>query len=158
MFSGGTAYISNLYECDVEDDDIVHRSNKHGYFHNKTKVYKQPDITKMIDDDPDQHKLKGYFVGLGDNPEWERLRSPTLRRLLTKKMQQNPKLEEQLLHTASHKLIEGSVDPRWGGGERYSSKKYDEGTFEGNNDFGDTVTEYRDKKLAQVRRNKVTQK
>ena len=59
VFSGETAYISNLYECDVEDDDIVHKSNKHGYFYNKAKVYKRPDIAKMIDNDPDQHKLKG---------------------------------------------------------------------------------------------------
>ena len=158
IFSGETAYISNHYECDVEDDDIVHRSNEHGYFYNKAKVYKRPDIAKAITEETDKRKLKGYFVGLGDNPEWERMRGPTLRRLFAKKMQQHPVLEEQLIGTAPHRLIEGSVDNKWGGGEPFSSKKYDDGTFGGNNEFGDIATEYRDKKLAQLRRNKVTQK
>ena len=62
------------------------------------------------------------------------------------------------METAPHRLIEGSVDNKWGGGEPYSSKKYDDGTFRGNNEFGDIATEYRDKKLAQIRRDKVTQK
>ena len=158
IFSGPTAFISNLYECDVEDDDIVHRSNEHGYFYNKAKVYKRPDIAKSIIEEPDQRNLKGYFKDLGDNPEWQRLRAPTLRRLFAKKMQQHPDLEAQLLDTAPYRLIEGSIDTKWGGGEPYSSKKYDDGIFTGRNEFGDIATEYRDKRLAQVRREKVTLK
>ena len=123
LFSGPTAYISNQYECDVEDDDIVHRTNEHGYFYNKAKVYKRPDIAKAILDEPNQSKLKGLFAGLGENPEWGRLSAPTLRRLFAKKMQQNPALEEQLLKTALHRLIEASVDTKWGGGRAFQLEK-----------------------------------
>ena len=158
VFSRPTAFISNLHECDVEDDDVVHKTNEHGYFYNKAKVYKRPDIAKKIIDEKSPYKLKRFFEGLGENEEWERLSAPTLRRLFAKKMHQHPELEIQLLDTAPYRLIEGSVDSRWGGGEPFSSKKYDDGTFTGNNEFGDIATEYRDKKLAQLRRNKITSK
>ena len=96
--------------------NVVHRTNEHGYFYNKAKVYKRPDIAKLIVDEPNQYKLKDYFTGLGDNAEWKKLQAPTLRRLFRKKMEQHPHLEEQLLKTAPYRLIEASVDPRWGGG------------------------------------------
>ena len=157
-FSGSTAYPSNLYKCDVVEDDITYRTNEHGYFFNKANVYKRPDLAKAVLEEKDQYKLKDLFFGLGENPEWNRIRAPTLRRLFRKKMEQHPELEERLLSTAPHRLIEASVDPKWGGGAPFTSKKYDEGTFEGANEFGDIATEYRDKKLAELRRHKVTQK
>ena len=116
LFSGRTAYLSNLYECEVEEDNIVHKTNEHGYFFNKAKIYKRPDIAKAIIEEPDQGKLKSYFNGLGDNPEWNRLRAPTLRRLFERKMKQHPELENRLMDTAPHRLIEASVDPLLGGG------------------------------------------
>ena len=158
VFSGKSAYLSNLHECDVEMDDIVHKTNEHGYFFTKAQTYKRPDIAKSIIDEPNQHKLKPYFRGLGDNPEWKRIQAPTLRRLFERKMKQHPELERQLLDTAPYRLIEGSVDPRWGGGEPFTSERYDDGTFRGNNEFGDIATEYRDKRLAQLRREKITQR
>ena len=157
-FSGSTAFPSNLYECEVEDDDIVYRTNEHGYFFNKAKVYKRPDIGKAVLEEKDQYRLRRLFDGLEENEEWNRLSAPTLRRLFRKKMEQHPDLEQRLLETAPLRLIEASMDPRWGGAAPFSSKKYDDGTFTGGNEFGDIATEYRDKKLAELRRSKLTQK
>ena len=57
------SYISNLYECEVEDDNVTHK-NTHQSNH----------IAKAILEEQDQYRLKDYSKGLGD-PEWERLRA-----------------------------------------------------------------------------------
>ena len=46
-------------------------------------------------------------------------------------MEEHPDLEEKLLNTAPYRLIEASVDPKWGAGAPFNSRKYDDGTFTG---------------------------
>ena len=41
-----------------------------------------------------------------------------------------------------------SWDMLWGGGQPFESKAYDDGTFDGVNQFGDMSTEWRDEQLA----------
>ena len=86
---------------------------------------------------------------LPSNPEWERIREPTLRDLFIARLSQHPDLMEAFLQTAPHRLVEASWDSHWGGGAPFDSPIYDENKFTGFNKFGDMATSYRDEKLKQ---------
>ena len=94
-------------------------------------------------------EAKDLVRNLGINPEWERIKAPTLFALFDAKMKQHHDLMEGLMATAPHKLVEASWDPLWGGGAPFESPIYDEGKFDDFNQFGDMATNYRDEKLNQ---------
>ena len=68
--------------------------------------------------------------------------------MIEAKFTQNPGLMDRLICTAPYELVEASLDKKWGGGEPWSSPKYDTGTFKGENCFGLKISGYRNAKIA----------
>ena len=151
LFSGPTAFVSNHYERYFVFEGLDHRTLDHGYFFKKAMTYKRPDLADKIRAVTSPLDAKDCVRDLGLNPEWERIKAPTLKEMFDAKMSQHQDLMDGLLDTAPHRLIEASWDGLWGGGAPFDSKKYDEGTFDGFNQFGDMATDYRDCKLKILR-------
>ena len=84
---------------------------------------------------------------LPPNPDWEKIKVPTLKALFVARLAQHPDLMEAFLKTAPHRLIEASWDSLWGGGAPFESPIYDENKFNSFNQFGDLATTYQDEKL-----------
>ena len=80
--------------------------------------------------------------------EWERISPHKLYELNREKFKQNPTLLARLIATAPHRLIEASIDQKWGGAAPYSSGVYDDGIVPGRNIFGDKLTDLRDEFIA----------
>ena len=146
-FSGRSAFLSNQYERYFVYEDIDHRTIDHGFFFKKAMCYKRPDLADKIRETVSPTDAKDYVRDLELNPEWERVKVPTLTALFEARMSQHQDLREALHATAPHRLVEASRDPLWGGGAPFESTKYDDGTWEGFNQFGDLATRHRDEKL-----------
>ena len=151
-FSGPTCPISNMYECEFEDDDgtkCYSVEQRNGYL--RAVANKDFELAHTLLSARGGFDIKNKTRHLPkDNPEWNRIQYPTLKRLFVRKMMQNPDIKQALFDTAPHKLIEASWDIMWGGGQPFNSVAYDNGTFKGLNKFGDMATNWRDEELAKL--------
>ena len=151
-FSGPTCPISNMYECEFEDEDgtkCFSVEQRHGYLRAVTN--KDFELAHDLLTTRKGHEVKNKTRHLPkNNPEWNRIEHSTLKRLFIKKMEQNPDIKQALLDTAPHKLIEASWDIRWGGGQPFESDAYDNGTSKGLNEFGEMATTWRDEQIAKL--------
>ena len=144
-FSGPTAYISNMFKRIFYDDDGVKcLSVEQRYSFLRAMFNKLLDLAhELMNPDLESFKIKEMCRAIPKKPEWDKVKVPTIRRLMIKKFLQNKDLYDALMATAPHRLIEASWDLLWGGGQPFESESYDNGTFEGLNQFGDMVTEWR---------------
>ena len=78
------------------------------------------------------------------NEAWNRVCCPKLRDQVIAKYNQNPGLKAMLIATYLIPLVEGSIDPRWGGGAPFDSPLYDPQQTTGRNEFGIMGTGIRD--------------
>ena len=116
LFSGKSAFISNHYERYFVYEDVGHKTVDHGYCFKKAICYKRLDLADKVRGAETALDAKDVVRKLGKNPEWERVKAPTLGGLFEAKLKQHPDLMEGLLSTAPHRLIEASWDTLWGGG------------------------------------------
>ena len=149
-FSGTTAYISNMYKRIFYDDDGVKcYSVEQRYSFLQAMFNKLLDLAHaLMNPELDGYRIKEMCKDIPKNPDWDKVKVPTIRRLMIKKFLQNKDLYDALMETAPHRLVEASWDLLWGGGQPFESEAYDNGTFEGVNQFGDMVTEWRDVQLS----------
>ena len=160
LFSGPTAFVSNMYKRDFYDDDqakCVSVEQRYGFL--EAMFNKEFDLALALTNP----ELTGYAVkdmcrNLPKNPGLDAIKVPTLLRLMIKKFEQNPDLLQDLIDTAPRRLIEASWDLLWGGGKPFESTDYDDGTFVGVNKFGDMATTWRDKIIAVINAKKSGQK
>ena len=112
----------------------------------EANCYKRTDRADSVRDGTTALDVKDCVRHLGLNPEWEKIKAPTLRSRFAARMNQHPDMLEGLLNTAPYRLIEVPWDTLSEEGA-FDSKKYDNGHFDGLNQFGDTATGFRDQKL-----------
>ena len=118
-FSGYTAFLSNHYERPFVFEDIEHRTVDHGYCFKKAVCYERPDLADKVRNTVGPIEAKDHVRNLGPNPNWDRIKVPTLKALFIAKLEQHPDLLDALLKTAPHRLIEASWDSLWGGGSPF---------------------------------------
>ena len=147
LFSGHSAFISNHHVRHFVYENIDHKTVEHGYCFKKAVCYKRMDLADRVRNANTALDAKDVIQHLPINPEWERIKAPTLRDLFIARLSQHPDLMEAFLKTSPHRLIEASWDSLWGGGAPFESPLYNEGKFTGFNQFGDMATTYRDEKL-----------
>ena len=82
------------------------------------------------------------------SPEWERMAPHKIYELNREKFKQNPHLRARLIETTPHRLIEASIDQKWGGAALYSSGLYDDVIVPGRNIFGVKLTNLHDEFIA----------
>ena len=148
-FSGKTAFVSNLSNCDFVYRGQPYTSTEQGLQHQNALHHKMTDIAAKIMNTTDTALIKQISHDIPKSEEWNRISPGILWDLNDCKYSQNPPLMDKLLDTAPHKLVEASFDTRWGGGAPFGDDIYEQEIIPGKNVFGEMATSYRDKKIAQ---------
>ena len=115
-FLGKTAFVSNLSSCDFVYKDQPYSSTEQGLQHQNALHHKVTDIAKKIMNTTDTKVIKDLSHDIPKSDLWETMSPGILWDLNDCKYSQNPPLMEKLLDTAPHRLVEASVDSKWGGG------------------------------------------
>ena len=149
LFSGPSAYISNMAYAPIQVGDIPHDCNEEAYQYRKCKDHGCDELAEAVRSMEDAHQIKRETRDIVTTEEWNEDAPNKLWELFDIKMRQHPELLERLIATAPLPLIEASTDSRWGGGAPFHSEDYDTGKVTGNNEFGQLATRYRDMKIKQ---------
>ena len=150
--SGPTAYISNLSRYPVFYNNRSFNCNEKCFQWKKAMDHHDPELAEEIKDTEEPYEIKAAGGIITESDEWNDKAPNLLEGMLEKKLDQNPKLLERILQTYLLELIEGSADTKWGGGAPFNSPIYDsEGPLPGNNVFGKTATNVRNKRVAKLR-------
>ena len=149
IFSGETAFLSNKSRAEFVYDGTPYTSTEQGFHHLGAAHHLDFDLAEKILKEQNTTKIKTLSHDYPRSLEWERIGPHKLYKLNKEKYRQNPELLAKLVATAPHRLIEASVDQRWGGAAPYSSGIYDQGIVPGRNLFGDKLTSLRDEFISQ---------
>ena len=147
LFSGPTAYPSNMHKAPITYADKDYNSNEQVYQCTKAEVHKHFDLAKSLKETSNVYAIKADSSEIVTTAEWKAAAPEFLWRLFDLKMKQHPELLERLIETAPLKLIEASTSDQWGGGAPFESRLYDTGEFTGKNEFGEMATRYRGQKI-----------
>ena len=147
-FAGATSFLSNFFLVCFIYCNIKYKSLEQCYHHTHAIMAKALEIAEEIYKETDGVELKKLSKRIPYCVEWGIVSDTKMDEMLDAKYSQNPGLMDQLVRTAPYELVEATVDKKWGGGEPWSSTKYDTGTFPGENRFGKKCTKYRDSKIA----------
>ena len=148
IFSGPTAFPSNMSYSDFVYDGQPYSSSEQGFQHLDAVHNDVPDIAAKILATRDTKIIKDMSHDIPKSDSWNKIAPTKLWGLMDAKFSQNPALMKELLDTAPHKLIETSMDGKWGWGGPYEADVYEQGVVPGKNLFGEMATTYRDQKLA----------
>ena len=153
IFSGPTAFPSNLSPADFVFHKTPYTSTEQGYQHLFATHHLEFDIAEKIMKTTNTWDIKKLTENIVADPEWDRISPHKLYELKKGKYDQNPPLRKRLIETAPHRLVEGSKSKKWGGGAPFSDPIYDQGIVPGHNKFGDTLTRHRDELIASLEMN-----
>ena len=148
LFSGPTAYLSNHSRAEFVYDGTPYTSTEQGFHHLGAAHHLEFEVAERILKEHNISQIRKLSHEYPRSPEWERISPHKLYELNREKFKQNPHLRAKLIATAPHRLIEASIDQKWGGAAEYSSGVYDEGIVPGRNVFGDKLTGLRDEFIA----------
>ena len=143
-YAGKTAFLSHFYECDFTYKRIPYTSVEQGLHHIHATLVNKLDIAKAIMSLREARDIKEIAKKLPYTDEWNEMAPGLLAELNGAKFDQNPDLKQRLIATAPHKLVEATVDSKWGGACPYASQIYGEGQIPGQNIAGEQLTKLRD--------------
>ena len=150
LFSGPTAYLSNLSPADFVYEATPYSSTEQGIQHLNATHHLEFEIAEKVMKSTKPWEIKSLTKDIKQDLEWERMAPHKLYELNREKYDQNPELRERLIATAPHRLIEASTSQKWGGGAPFADEIYDKGIVPGHNKFGDTLTRHRDELIAKM--------
>ena len=152
VFSGPTAYISNLSRHPLRYDNKSFNCNEKGFQWRKAMDHHDPELAEEIKDTDEPYEIKAAGGIITESDEWTEKAPDLLEDMLEKKLDQNPKLLKRLLETFPLDLIEGSTDTKWGGGAPFHSQVYDkDGPLPGKNIFGKIATNVRNIRIGKLK-------
>ena len=143
-FSGPSAFLSHMFNCEFVLDDTPYTSVEQGYHHLHARQEDELELAEAIMEMYYAHDIKDAAKILQDSDEWNEMSPGVLRKLNRAKYDQNPDLKAKLIETAPHLIVEATVDARWGGGCPFGSDIYEQGQVPGRNVAGVQLTEQRD--------------
>ena len=114
-FQGPTAFVSNFSMCDFVYRNQPYTSTEQGLQHQNALHHKVTDIAQKILDTTDAKRIKEISHDIPKSEAWNQMSPGILWDLNDSKFTQNPPLMKKLLETAPHRLIEATLDSRWGG-------------------------------------------
>ena len=116
IFSGSSAFPSNMYPASVTYKNKEYGSNEQAYQCDKAKTHDKMDLAKKLKSTTSAREIKSKAGEIVTTPEWNRQAPNKLEELFAQKMGEHPELLERLLDTYPLPLVEGTLDKRWGGG------------------------------------------
>ena len=150
-YSGPSAFLSHMYNCDFVHLSTPYTSVEQGYHHTHATHEMEFDTAEIIMSLYNAQDIKIAAKNLPDSEEWEQMSPGVLWDLNKAKFDQNPDLKQRLIETAPHKLVEASVDSKWGGGCPYGSDIYEQGQVPGKNVAGEQLTVQRDGMIQEMK-------
>ena len=109
LFSGPSAFPSNLSPADFIFDKTPYTSTEQGYQHLFASHHLEFDIAEKIMKTTKTWDIKKLTENITPDLEWERIAPHKLFQLNKAKYDQNPALRKRLIETAPHRLIEAST-------------------------------------------------
>ena len=143
-YAGESAYLSHFFNCDFTYQKTQYTSIEQGLHHIHATHEMEFDIAEKIMSLYFARDIKLVSKQLQDNEEWNEMCPVILSGLNRAKYDQNPDLKKRLIDTAPHKLVEATVDAKWGGACQFGSQIYEEGQVPGSNKAGESLTGLRD--------------
>ena len=116
VFSGPTAFVSNMHRCDFVYNGQPYTSSEQGIQHLNAVHHKVPELAQKILDTSSPKEIKSISHDIPKSESWPKISPGILWDLNEAKFTQNSPLLQKLIETAPHKLIEATVDSHWGGG------------------------------------------
>ena len=116
LFSGDTAYPSNMYPAPVKFNQKDYSSNEQAFQCTKASRHECEDLAEMLKSMTRALEIKIEAADIVTTEEWNQQAPGLLWNLFDQKMKDNPDLLERLILTAPLPLIEASTSFRWGGG------------------------------------------
>ena len=121
LFSGPSAFPSNLSKYTIVFEDNPYNSNEQAYQWKKATDHDHHDIAIEIMRCTESFDVMYAASGITTTPEWKAYAPRFLAILVILKYDQHPELLERLITTSPMLLIEASTSKRWGGGEHLSA-------------------------------------
>ena len=140
IFSGPTAFPSNMYPAPVKHKDKDYGSNEQAYHCDKAETHDEMKLAKKLKSMTCAREIKSKAGSIVTTAQGKQQAPGKLEQLFIRKMEENPELLERLLDTYPLPLVEGSMDDTWGGGAPFDSILYDTGEYPGDNGFGVIAT------------------
>ena len=155
-FSGPSAFLSHMYNCDFTYDSNPYTSVEQGFHHIHATHDLEFEIAEAIMDLYKAVDIKDVAKNLSDSDEWNEMSPKVLLQLNQAKYDQNPDLKQRLIETAPHPIVEASIDAKWGGGCPFGSDIYEQGQVPGKNLAGLQLTKQRDDSIKDLEQHKMT--
>ena len=122
VFSGPSAFISNMYRSPVTYKNKDYVTNEHAIRCTKAEAHDQPALAEKL------KKISGSFQvkkqadeNIKATDEWNAAAPNLIEEIFENKMEQNPELKLRLISTYPLPLVEGSTSMKWGGGVPFDS-------------------------------------
>ena len=116
IFSGPTAFISNMYEAPVKYEGRDYISNEQAIQCTKALVHEFTELAKALKEIDNSYKIKSDAGVIKTTEEWKKSMPSRLLTLFDNKMKENPALLERLMATYPLPLVEASKDSTYGEG------------------------------------------
>jgi ribA/ribD-fused uncharacterized protein len=106
-------WLSNFWPAQVVFDGKTYNSVESAYIAGKTKDKSEREIIRNL---PTPGKAKRYGKDIALRDDWDEVKIPIMRNLLTQKFKKGSELGNKLLSTGNIELIEGNTwgDTFWG--------------------------------------------
>ena len=149
-YAGESAYLSHFYNCEFTYRKIQYTSVEQGLHHIHATHENNTEMAKIIMSRYYARDIKTAAKDLPNSEEWNNMSPGVLAELNKAKFDQNPDLKRRLIDTAPHKLVEATVDAKWGGACPYGSEIYEQGQVPGRNIAGEQLTKQRDNMISKM--------
>ena len=136
--------LSNFYPSSFTFNGRPFETAEHAYQAEKAITVKDFARLGRILAAPTAKKAKDIGAEVISTPLWERIRVDRMRDILNAKFRQNPHLVDYLCSFKGKPLIEGSWDKFWGSGAPLNSEQLKNGTWTGQNQLGNLLTELKE--------------
>ena len=148
-FSGPSAYLSHMHRCSFTYRKNPYSSVEQGLHHQHAEIEGDTEIAAAMNIH-NPYDFKDIVSKLPKSDKWAAMAPGIAWELNDAKFSQNPELKTKLLATAPDKLIEASLDTKWGGACPFGSDIYEQGQVPGRNLCGEQLTKYRDDAITEM--------
>ena len=123
IFAGPDDFLSNFYEAPLEYEGNKYTHVEQAWQYLKAIKHERFNVAEKIMNCSIPHLIKARGDKVKrENEEWLRNEEKLMKELVLIKFTSNPKLEQLLIETGGHPLLEATNDPVWGCGLSKDSK------------------------------------
>ena len=152
-FQGEHAYLSSLYEIEIEYKDRKHRSAEHAFHHSRADENGQPDLAEQIRDAKTSREAMLIGRRIKTNEEYKAKEPALLQDIHLAKYVQHPELRAKLIKLKGN-LYEATHHPIYGAGFSLAQRQYiNKANVKGGNKLGLSLENIRSRIIEEESKN-----